>query len=40
MTMSLIQPAELQFAGVLFHQGFEALQGDDFPECHMDSFGP
>jgi hypothetical protein len=40
MTMSLIKPAELPFGGALFHHGFEALQGDDFPECHMDSFGP
>jgi hypothetical protein len=29
MTMALIKPAELPFAGVLFHQGFEALQADD-----------
>jgi hypothetical protein len=30
MTISLIKPAELPFAGVLFHQGFEALQADDW----------
>src|SRR5579864_4356857 len=29
ITMSLIESGELQFAGVLFHQGFKALQRDD-----------
>jgi hypothetical protein len=38
--MSLIKPGELQFAGVLFHQRFEALQRDDFPEGNMDGLGP
>ena len=39
MTMSLIKPGELQFAGVLFHQGFESLERDIFAERHMEGFG-
>src|ERR1700676_680737 len=32
MTMSLIKSGELQFSGVLLHQGLEALQRDDLAE--------
>src|ERR1700678_628300 len=39
MITSLIEPGKLEFAGVLFHQGLEALQRNDFTQSDMHGIG-
>src|SRR5580700_2408244 len=36
MTTSLIESGKLEFAGVLLHQGFEALQRNDFAQSDVN----
>src|SRR6266436_3400399 len=39
MTTSLIESGKLEFAGVLLHQGLEALQPNDFAQGDVNSVG-